>query len=139
MKQKFGKNERLCSPRLIGRVFQRGSTEVHTFYLFPFRVLYIYEKDTPPPFPQVLFSVPKKQFKKAVDRNLIRRRCKESYRLNKEPLLSSPPGERPSYIAFLYLAKEITTYDVIETAMKQTLKKLGKLPSALLKIQTDNS
>ena len=139
MKQKFGKNERLCSPRLIGRVFQRGSKEVQTFYLFPFRVLYIYEKETPPPFPQVLFSVPKKQFKKAVDRNLIRRRCKESYRLNKELLVSSPPEQRPSYIAFLYLAKEIATYDVIETAMKQTLKRMGKLPSSLLKIQTDNS
>jgi len=139
LKQKFGKNERLCSPHLIGRVFKRGSADVHTFYLFPFRVLYVYEKEAPPPFPQVLFSVPKKQFKKAVDRNLIRRRCKESYRLNKESFVSSPAESRPSYIAFLYLAKEISSYDVIETAMKQTLKRLGKLPPALLKIQTNNS
>jgi len=139
LKQKFGKNERLCSPRVIGRLFQRGSADVHTFYAFPFRVLYIYDPQPLSPLPQVLFSVAKKQFKKAVDRNLIRRRCRESYRLHKESLLSYPAGSRPSYIAFLYLAKEITTYDVIESAMKQCLKKLGKMPPAVLKKATDNS
>jgi len=139
LKQKFGKNERLCSPRVIGRLFQRGSADVHTFYLYPFRVLYIYDQQPLSPLPQVLFSVAKKQFKKAVDRNLIRRRCRESYRLHKEPLLSNPPESRPSYIAFLYLAKEITTYDVIESAMKQCLRKLSKMPPAVLKKATDNS
>ena len=139
MKQTFGKNERLCSPRVIGRLFQRGSADVHTFYLYPFRVLYIYDQQPLSPLPQVLFSVAKKSFKKAVDRNLIRRRCRESYRLHKQPLLSNPAGSRPSYIAFLYLAKEITTYDVIESAMKQSLKKMGKMPSAVPKKATDNS
>ncbi|MCF0049778.1 ribonuclease P protein component [Dyadobacter sp. LJ53] len=133
MKKTFGKNERLCSPRLIGRLFQRGSTEVQTFYLFPFRVLYIIEKESPPELPQVLFSVSKKSFKRAVDRNLVRRRCREAYRLNKESLLALSTESRPSYIAFLYLAKEITSYDVIETAMKQSLKRLEKLPRAVQK------
>jgi len=93
---------------------------------------------SPPPLPQVLFSVSKKQFKKAVDRNLIRRRCRESYRLNKEPLISLSPESRPSYIAFLYLAKEITTYDVIEKAMAQSLKRLEKLSLAIQKNQSNS-
>ncbi|WP_353722641.1 ribonuclease P protein component [Dyadobacter sp. 676] len=92
----------------------------------------------PPPLPQVLFSVSKRHFKKAVDRNLIRRRCREAYRLHKSALAALPAETRPSYIAFLYLAKEITSYDVIETAMKQSLKKLEKLPPAFLKEQSNS-
>ncbi|WP_084299594.1 ribonuclease P protein component [Dyadobacter tibetensis] len=124
MKQTFSKNERLCSPKLIGRLFQRGSSEVHTFYLFPFRVLYIYDPQQASQPTQVLFSVSKRQFKKAVDRNLIRRRCREAYRLHKALLYTDPDLGRPSYVAFLYLAKDISTFSVIDTSMQKLLVRL---------------
>lgn len=125
MKQTFKKNERLRSRQTIDRLFKRGSTEVHTFYLFPFRVLYIY--DSPPPLllPEVLFSVSKRNFKKAVDRNLVRRRCREAYRLHKHLLIQNPGVPLPASIAFLYLAKEKAAYDVIEKAMRKILVKLA--------------
>lgn len=80
----------------------------------------------PSPLPQVLFSVSKRNFKRAVDRNLIRRRCREAYRLHKSILTANPEVPYPTSIAFLYLAKEISTYDVIEKAMIKVLKKMAE-------------
>ncbi|MPR34623.1 ribonuclease P protein component [Salmonirosea aquatica] len=147
MKQTFKKDEKLRSRSIIDRLFKRGSKEVQTFYLFPFRVLYFEgtsearhstfddsilseTSDTyqgvPSPLPQVLFSVSKRNFKRAVDRNLIRRRCREAYRLHKPILLQNPEVPYPTSIAFLYLAKEISTYDVIEKAMIKVLRQMAK-------------
>ena len=126
MKQTFNKSERLCSPKIIERLFKRGSSEVHTFYLFPFRVLYIYESTPDPQQPtQVLFSISKRQFKKAVDRNLIRRRCREIYRVNKRFLYANDAIRRPAYIAFLYLAKDSCDFSVMDKAIQKILIRMG--------------
>ncbi len=147
LKQTFKKEEKLRSRSIIDRLFKRGSKEVQTFYLFPFRMLY-FEKmpeagyrladdlavsdspaqpqRVPSPLPQVLFSVSKRNFKRAVDRNLIRRRCREAYRLHKVILTAKPDIPYPASIAFLYLAKEISTYDVIEKAMIKVLNKMAE-------------
>ncbi|MBC7568313.1 MAG: ribonuclease P protein component [Spirosoma sp.] len=133
----FNKSERLCSKKILGELFKKGSASVQTFYLFPFRVLYmdavahapqpaeISEAINTPAasLPAIVITVPKRMFKRAVDRNLIRRRVREAYRLNKS--LLTRQESFPSNIAFLYTAKQIISFEEIEKGMKLALKKMA--------------
>ena len=64
---------------------------------------------------RILVSVPKRHFKRAVKRNLLKRRIRESYRLQKEILPA------PVDIAFLYQAREVLPYADIYAAMTEVL------------------
>ena len=123
MPQTFSKSERLCSKKILGELFKKGSASVQTFYLFPFRVLYMsHDPERADEWPAIVITVPKRTFKRAVDRNLVRRRVREAYRLNKTD--GSPEKPKPAYIAFLYTAKQIISFEEIEKGMKLALKKL---------------
>ncbi len=128
MQQTFSKSERLCSKKILDELFKKGSASVQTFYLFPFRVLYLpNDPERAEDWPAIVITVPKRTFKRAVDRNLVRRRVREAYRLNKMNLdqeQPKPDQSRPAYIAFLYTAKQIISFDEIEKGMKLALKKL---------------
>ena len=64
---------------------------------------------------RILVSVPKRHFKRAVKRNLLKRRIRESYRLQKD-LLPAPVD-----IAFLYLDREVLPYEAIYAAVTAAL------------------
>ena len=115
-KYTFRKEERLSKDKLIQELFDKGSS----FYLFPFKVFFMTNPDQDTPFHQVVISVSKRNFKRAVDRNLIKRRIREAYRLNKELL----PVRNKLLIAYIYSVKEILPSVQIHERLVKTLKKL---------------
>jgi ribonuclease P protein component len=123
----FPKKERLSSKKVIQELFQKGSS----FTLYPFKVIYLFSDAPVEEYPQVMFTVPKRNFKKAHDRNLIRRRCKEAYRLNKHLIhsnITSPkPGLFIAAVAFIYTGKEIFLYWPIEKKLSLALQRLAKV------------
>ena len=70
-------------------------------------------------------SIPKKRFKRAVKRNLIRRRIKEAYRKNKHILTDTLQSQETALdMAILYLDREILDYQTLEKKLKDLLQKL---------------
>jgi ribonuclease P protein component len=118
----FIKEERLCNKRLTDSLFHSGSS----FLCYPFKVSWLPAGD-PQQFPaQILFSVPKKRFKRAVDRNLIKRRMREAYRLHKQQYLYDILNNADKMIVFSigYIGNEIAPYDFIEKKMLRLLTQL---------------
>jgi ribonuclease P protein component len=114
----FSKKERLSSEKDIQELFKKGSS----FYLFPFKILFLSCSASAGPH-QVLISVSKKNFKTAPDRNRIKRRLREGYRLNKHIL---PPAYFLK-IGFIYTHKEILPGPEISEKMVHALRKLSRL------------
>ena len=121
----FKKEERLCSKKLLEKLFHNGSS----FLLYPYRIVWLAEK-LPAEVPvQVVISVPKRRFKKAVDRNLIKRRIREIYRLNKAEFLYSyfTGSEKQLLLAIHYVGKDIPEYAFMDKKLKLAIEQLRKL------------
>ena len=119
MRQTFQKKERLCSRKKIGTIFVSGTSMVN----FPLRLIWIEQQ--PEEQTQITFSIPKKLFKRAVDRNLLKRRLRECYRKQKHQLYDGLKAAGKSYaMVWVYTSREILAYNVPEKATNSSIQRL---------------
>lgn len=109
------RTERLRSLGAVRRMFESGESG----FIFPFRYVWFAEADEIPSV-EVLFSVPKKFHKRANRRNLLRRRTKEAYRLQKQIVRMSADANLD--LALIYSSKELLPYKTVANAVRKILE-----------------
>ncbi len=117
----FRKEERLCSIKLIEELYKLGSSFVFYPFRFVFKEVPIQEVPV-----QLVISVPKRKFKKAVDRNRIKRQIRETYRYQKENSLypSLLLKNKSLHLLIIYTGNEIITTSKIEKKLILGLERL---------------
>ncbi|MBG0859385.1 MAG: ribonuclease P protein component [Bacteroidales bacterium] len=123
-RETFHKSERVCSRKTIAALFENGNVA----YSSVFKVLWQIRLSQLPFPAEVAFSIPKKVFRLAVTRNLIRRRMREAYRRNKQMLYDYLGSEniRISFI-IMFRGSVIPDYETVERATKEMLGDLIKV------------
>lgn len=114
------KTERLHSLTALRRLFAEGTSG----FVYPFRYM-TFTESCDQPSVEVVFSVPKRYHKRAVRRNLLRRRTKEAYRLSKQVVVEHAKEEGIAIdIALIYSTKEPLPYKTIAHAVRKILAQI---------------
>lgn len=122
MGKTFTKEERLCSKRLIDDLFHNS----FSFVLYPYRIVFQPKSSEDSVSPaQSILSVSKRRFKRAVDRNAVKRRMREAFRLQKDELyLFLQEHSLNLLVAFQYVGKEQLPYAYMHERMGFAITKL---------------
>ena len=118
----LGRAERLKSEKSISQIFESGKS----LSVYPLRLIYQLKSPEKDVSVKIGFAVPKKNFKRAIDRNLIKRRMREAYRLNKQILCgeNNKPGCGLEMM-LVYQAKKVEDYEKISSCLKNLMKRLS--------------
>ncbi len=125
---RFGRAEKLKSKKRIEHLFASGSS----LAAFPLRVKYRFAPAAEGAAPvQMGVSVSKKHFKRAVDRNRIKRLIREAYRLQKATLIQAVKDKHLNgALFFIYTDKNKTTFTAVYSAMTKCLAALQQKAAA---------
>lgn len=119
-KNTYSKNEKLKSKKALEGLFGRGKS----FSIFPIKVFYTIE-DNPKNEVHAGVGVSSRIFKKANDRNRVKRLLREVYRTQKHPLYAAMNQKTGSLdIFFLYIGKELPEFTELKETMEKVLEKL---------------
>jgi ribonuclease P protein component len=93
--------------------------------VFPIKVLYDFVENTESPL-QAGVTASSRRFKKAVQRNRVKRVMREVYRLQKTPLQQILHEQQKSMILFfIYIGKELPVFDEVHKKMQVILQRLS--------------
>jgi ribonuclease P protein component len=117
----FPKKQKLCNETAIKEMFSNGNS----FVIHTIRLVWKEQVNSDDVVIKSIIVVPKKQLKLAADRNIVRRRMKEAYRLNKSTIENSLKNKgKQLNIAIVYQNDKRLSYKVIEEKIKLILGRL---------------
>lgn len=114
MNFRFPKEQKIYLKNDLDRLFKSQDA----VFKHPIKAIYCTGNDKG--YPRAMFSVPKRSFKRAVHRNLLKRRLREAFRLS----IGSYPHLQDTDFGFIYISNEIADYDTILSKMQKTLEQI---------------
>jgi ribonuclease P protein component len=118
----FPKSEKLCSDKLIDRLFTEGNREIGSF---PVRLVYLQVSTEEISGINILVSVSKRHFKRAVKRNRVKRQLREYYRLNNQKLKSMlATNNQGLLLALIYTDGKLWSTEKLNKRLDSAFEKL---------------
>ena len=118
MKENFPQSEKLKDRKLIEQLFKEGSS----LKKYPIRLLFLPVPNHAGSDHQVAVSVPRRLYKRAVDRNYLKRILREGYRKNKYLVIKGL--SQPYVLMFIFTGREKTSFDSVNQAVKILLERM---------------
>lgn len=121
----FGKTERLKSRKQIEQLFSEGES----FFVPPYKLFFIHASLTTHHSPLTFgIGVSNKNFRRAIDKNRIKRLTREAWRLQKNSLQERLRDKNVQLnVFFIYTGKELPDFDLVKEKVGVVLKKLENI------------